>query len=94
MKKLTTEEIEKIALEIIEEWKNDYNDNSNSNFIKNIINLIDQSTKSLIDEIAELKLKLNISENGSIDCSHDKTVFKHIRCNVCEDCGHLVEIDV
>ena len=28
------------------------------------------------------------------DCTHENTEFKHIRCNVCLDCGDVIEIDV
>lgn len=28
------------------------------------------------------------------NCTHENTSFKHIRCNVCDDCGDVLEIDV
>lgn len=28
------------------------------------------------------------------DCPHDNTVLQNIRCNVCKDCGNVIEIDV
>jgi len=28
------------------------------------------------------------------ECEHNNTEFKNIRCNVCEDCGDIIEIDV
>ena len=28
------------------------------------------------------------------NCTHENTSFKHIRCNVCDDCGDVIEIDV
>lgn len=45
-----------------------------------------------IEELIELK-KLRVGD-VSFECTHEKTEFKHIRCNVCTDCGELVEIDV
>lgn len=41
---------------------------------------------------SELK-KLRV-DDVSFECTHENTEFKHIRCNVCTDCGELVEIDV
>ena len=28
------------------------------------------------------------------NCTHENTTFKHIRCNVCDDCGDVIETDV
>ena len=28
------------------------------------------------------------------ECTHENTAFKHLRCDVCEDCGEVIEIDV
>jgi hypothetical protein len=28
------------------------------------------------------------------NCTHENTSLKHIRCDVCDDCGDVIEIDV
>lgn len=43
---------------------------------------------------AESELKKLRVGDVSFECTHENTEFKHIRCNVCTDCGELVEIDV
>lgn len=30
----------------------------------------------------------------SEQCAHNNTEFEHIRCNVCHDCGEILETDV
>lgn len=37
---------------------------------------------------------LQLQQTGVSDCTHENTSFKHIRCNVCDDCGDVIEIDV
>ena len=32
--------------------------------------------------------------NEPSDCPHDNTVLQNIRCNVCKDCGNVIEIDI
>jgi len=34
------------------------------------------------------------SEKHKSTCTHENTHFKNLRCDVCTDCGHVVEIDV
>ncbi len=37
---------------------------------------------------------LQLQQTDVSDCTHENTSFKHIRCNVCDDCGDVIEIDV
>jgi predicted transcriptional regulator len=55
--------------------------------------LLDVTRKSCA-KVDELQSRIIELEKGNIDCAHEKTVFRHIRCTACVDCGHLVEIDV
>lgn len=44
--------------------------------------------------IAEIKQALQLQQTGVSKCTHEKTSFNQIRCNVCDDCGDIIEIDV
>lgn len=50
--------------------------------------------ESLKNTITELNQALQLQQTGVSDCTHENTSFKHIRCNVCDDCGDVIEIDV
>lgn len=43
----------------------------------------------LINQVKNLN-----EEPETIACTHDNTIFQNIRCNVCSDCGVVIEIDV
>jgi hypothetical protein len=47
-----------------------------------------------IDDLYKQDQALQLQQTGVSDCTHENTSFKHIRCNVCDDCGDVVEIDV
>jgi ribosomal protein S27E len=50
--------------------------------------------ESVKNTITELNQALQLQQTGVSDCTHENTSFKHIRCNVCDDCGDVIEIDV
>jgi hypothetical protein len=50
--------------------------------------------EAIAQKYAEFYHALQLQQTGVSDCTHENTSFKHIRCNVCDDCGDVVEIDV
>ena len=46
----------------------------------------------VIDEAQQQVKNLNIPAVSN--CTHENTSFEHIRYNMCDDCGEVVEIDV
>jgi hypothetical protein len=70
---------------------------TNEEFLKDICpNRTDKSkwNKSELLHILDKYQALQLQQTGVSDCTHENTSFKHIRCNVCDDCGDVVEIDV
>ena len=65
---------------------NYYKNNCEEDYIKTPI--------SVLRYITELEQALQLQQTGVSDCTHENTSFKHIRCNVCDDCCDVVEIDV
>ncbi len=65
---------------------NYYKNNCEEDYIKTPI--------SVLRYITELEQALQLQQTGVIDCTHENTSFKHIRCNVCDFCGDVVEIDI
>jgi hypothetical protein len=52
------------------------------------------SESDVIQLLTDNYQALQLQQTGVSDCTHENTSFKHIRCNVCDDCGDVVEIDV
>lgn len=48
-------------------------------------------TIEAMQEAFELGRKYSIGDKP--DCEHNNTKFQNIRCNVCPDCGTVIEID-
>ena len=72
-----------VILEIIKE-----NDSKGINSTK--LNTIARCYKGFIRDLKHEALNID-----SVSCcTHDDTVHQNIRCNVCKDCGYIVEIDV
>ncbi len=51
--------------------------------------IFDDEFEDISKEIVKL-----FSESINKECTHEETSFKHIRCNVCDNCGDIVEMDV
>lgn len=49
---------------------------------------------AIIEELKTMLVSKNESLHDVSCCTHDDTVHQNIRCNVCKDCGYIVEIDV
>jgi hypothetical protein len=67
--------------------------------IRSIDNTIPDEVLDFMKNAAIEKLKTEVHENANIlidvnNCTHENTSFMHIRCNVCDDCGDVIEIDV
>ena len=56
----------------------------------------EHSELELLYRDANAKLLKQIEDLSRLDndCTHENTEFKHIRWNVCLDCGDVIEIDV
>lgn len=78
---------------------------TNERIIELIISNSKEYIKDVLEDIAVIRVEDFIEElqselkklrvaDVSFECTHENTEFKHIRCNVCTDCGELVEIDV
>jgi hypothetical protein len=65
---------------------NYYKNNAEQDYIKTPI--------SVLRYITELEQALQLKQTVVSDCTHENTSFKHIRCNVCDFCGDVVEIDI
>lgn len=51
----------------------------------------EEELKKRDEEIERIKGKAKITDN---QCDHNNTDLQKIRCNVCQDCGDIIEIDI
>jgi len=64
-------------------------------YVAGAIKPLQKQIKELKTEIKGLRQVKTCNKPAVINqCEHNNTEFKNIRCNVCEDCGDIIEIDV